>query len=371
MFTFERNDLMAGLNYIAGAIPSTNGQIINNVHLYSRSGEAFVEATNLEICIKTNVKTTVPVAEDVDWLISAKTFVNLIKDCDTDKSIDITKMATDSRVRIKSGKSNFTLPLDNFSGYPSFVEKAISEPITIPSAQFVDMVNTSYFAALDSKQDSNRVQFTGMLLNVVKDKIEIAVTDSRRLVSNAIGCDTKGVETDMVVAIKTMREICNLIAKTKSETVSLVTTEGGGLLFVIGSLVLISRLLNGKFPQYQPLIPKETAINFNINANVLLRSLKQINNVIGIKNVISIKISENNLHLYNWGNESNVGNIDLDIIYTGEEVEVLVNPDYLLDMLSEIGTSDITFSMKDKDSVVKINVGDRPNYDYIVMPIKM
>jgi DNA polymerase-3 subunit beta len=104
---------------------------------------------------------------------------------------------------------------------------------------------------------------------------------------------------------------------------------------------------------------------------VLLRSLKQINNVIGIKNVISIKISENNLHLYNWGNESNVGNIDLDIIYTGEEVEVLVNPDYLLDMLSEIGTSDITFSMKDKDSVVKINVGDRPNYDYIVMPIKM
>ena len=371
MFIFERNDLMTGLNYIAGAVPSTSGQIIDNIHLYSRDGEAFVEATNLEICIKTHVKTIVPITENVDWLIPAKTFVNLIKDCDNDKPIDISQVENGTKAQIKSGKSKFTLPLDNFNGYPSFVEKPLSEPITIPSSQFVDMVNTAHFAALDGRQDSNKVQFTGMLLNIVKDKIEIATTDSRRLVSNVIGCDTKGIVADMVVAIKTMREICNLIAKTKSENVSLVITEGNGLLFVIGSIVIISRLLVGKFPKYTQLIPKETAINFNINANILLRSLKQINNVIGIKNIISIKISENNLHLYNWGNESNVGNIDLDIVYTGEEVEVLVNPDFLLDMLSEIGISDITFSMKDKDAVVKINVGDRPNYDYIVMPIKM
>jgi DNA polymerase-3 subunit beta len=233
------------------------------------------------------------------------------------------------------------------------------------------MVNTSHFAILDGKQESNKLQFTGMLLKFEEGKIRIATTDSRRLVSNAIDCDTKDIRTDVVLPMKTMRETCNLIGKTKSDTVSFVMTEGGGLLFSFGNLTIMSRLIVGKFPKYEQLIPPSAAITLSINSKILLKSLKQINNVIGIKNIISLNLTENNLHINNWGNESSIGNIDLDIVYTGEPLELFIDPRFLIEMLSEFDSVNVLIGIKDKDSVIKINVEGKVGYDYIIVPMRI
>jgi DNA polymerase-3 subunit beta len=361
----KKNLLVKGVGKVITAVnPRSTLPILSNILIETKDKENIqITGTDLEIGIVSIVEAKNE--EEGSVTIPAKKFFDIIKELpEEDIEIQVTK---NNSVTIKSGKAFFKLmglPKDDFPKFPKIDEE---KGITIDSAILKECISLTIFAI---SSDETRYVLNGALFIVKDKKIKMVSTDGRRLaiIEKEINCK-KDFSCEVIIPTKALVEI-NKNAQGE-ETIKLVEL-GNQFIFTFQNTTIISRLIEGHFPNYEQVIPGEEGIKATINREKFLSTVRRVSLLTSLESqAVKIDVLKNNKMIVS-SRSPNLGESKEEIsleMQQGEEIAIGFNPIYIIDVLRnlDIETVTLTLNSPEKPGVILGKEG----YVYIIMPMQI
>jgi DNA polymerase-3 subunit beta len=298
--------------------------------------------------------------------IPAKKFGGIIRELQ-DEEIHI-KTDDRNQIDIKAGKSHFTLsgtPKEEFPALPDFVEE---KAVSVETEKIKEMIKKVLFAV---SADETRYVLTGVYCIIQQNGIRFVATDGRRLAY--ITRPSGGVKagTRAIIPGKTINELSRILSIEEDSEVKISITENQAA-FKINEITLISRLIDGTFPNYEQVIPKKYQQKIKIKVKELLSAIKQISLLTQEKGgAVKFSFGKNLLRVSAQTQGLGSGEVDVDISYSGSPVEIAFNPTYIMDILKNVSEEECEFEINGPiDACVVRVVGDE-NYLCVVMPMRI
>jgi DNA polymerase III subunit beta len=270
-------------------------------------------------------------------------------------------------MEISSGKSEFKvlcLPKEDF---PQVPDATFEKKISLPLGQIQEMIDRVYFAIAQEQ----RYYLNGALLILKNGAAELVSTDGHRL--SYTGSDLENlapeVEIRVIVAKKTLGEL----RKMTGENVEFDQDENN-LFFRIGRRILISRIIESKFPNFEAVIPKDNPHVLQVANTDFTQAIRRVS-LLSTERSRGIKFSveKNRLKLFSSNPEIGEARDDLEVEYKGVQLEVGFNSQYLLDFLTSVASERVRLELKDENSavVMKPDLEKDVRYTYVLMPMKI
>jgi len=358
--------LASALNVVNKAVsPNNTLPVLNNILISVEGKKVVLSATNLEIAIKTVLEADV--INEGSVTIPAKIFtsyVGLLKDGDVELKLEdgvtLSIKASHSETKIKG------IPAEEFPMIPK-VDGTMS--FEIPVESFKETVAQVAFAA---STNIVRPVLTGVLFRFKKDELLMVATDSYRLSQKVIklSADVKS-SADFIIPSRTIVELGRIVAATKGSIE--VSASSNQVLFKCGDTVLISRLIEGHFPDYEKILPKEPKTKCEVDREDLILAVKKVSLfVMETNNNVKISVTNDGKMVVST-DETQVGEgrADIDIKITGENNKVALNAQYMLDVLSSVTEDKISVDVVDKINPVSIKPLKKSDFVHIIMPLKL
>jgi len=364
----SQKDLALFLNIVNRAVNPNNAlQILNNILFKTEGKKLHISATNLEIAMETSLDCSVD--NEGSITIPAKlitNYVSLLKDEKVNLRIaDAMQLSVDtddSTIKIKG------LPSEDFPSIPKIED--FSE-FTISSKDFKDSIDKVSFSA---SLNISRPVLTGVLFVCDQKQAKLVSTDSFRLSEKKLPISNSSFteEYKFIVPSKTMIEISKTLAVMDVEDIDIKVSKNQAL-FTIGDVKLTTRLVEGNFPDYEKILPKEKKTSVEVSTSELVSAAKKVglfaaetNNNVRIKAYSSGKIEIST-------SETQIGEgvSSVNCIVDGEDNETALNAQFLLDVLSIVGDKSLVIDFNDKLSPIKISPKQSKGYLHIIMPLKI
>jgi len=369
--TIKQDELNFALNTVAKAINTNNTlPILSNILIKAKENHLSFSATNLEIAISLNLLSNID--QEGDITIPAKlltSYVNLLPNEQIELSTD-----ENNQLKIKSKKSQTLIKGLKATDYPSLPQiKNEFKTIKINAKKLERAINETVFSA---SSNTTRPILSGIFVKAEGKKLTLAATDSYRLAESIIELESALEDKEKVSCIipsRTMMELSKILSNFNKEIVT-ITISSNQVLFEIEEIQLISRLLEGAYPDYTKIIPKESKTNVKINAANLSQALKRINLFAKeLNNSIHLEINKENNKLIISTDETKLGEekTELDVEITGENNKISINSQYLLDVLSIKEGEKVVLETNETLSPVKVHPEKNTDYTYIIMPLKV
>ncbi|MGI6335326.1 MAG: DNA polymerase III subunit beta [Minisyncoccales bacterium] len=234
----------------------------------------------------------------------------------------------------------------------------------------VDMVSTSQV----------KPEISGVYFSFNKGSIKLVATDSFRLAEKTIKDDFKNLfekEINFILPQKTTRELINILPEEEGEKIRIYFSESQVMFetFLPNSthpeINLVSRQIDGEYPSYEEIIPKTSKTKIILNKDEFVKQIKMAGLFGGKTNEVLIKVGENNIEIKSQDDEIGESELSISAITEGDEAKVSFNYHFILDALTNIKSSEISFEMQGNDRPALIKpVGDA-SYLYVVMPIRI
>ncbi len=360
-----KSDLLKGLNKV---IPSVNQRstlpILSNILLETvNGGELRITGTDLEVGITNTIPVTIE--EDGAITIPAKKFTDIVREIPTDE-VEITVNKNNS-ISIKSGRAFFKLMGLPKEDYPKFPQFSPSSGTSIDNELLRECITLTSFAI---SADETRYVLNGALVIIKNKEIKMIATDGRRLaiIQKPIEVD-KNVNLEVIVPTKALHEINrNIQQEGKVDIIEL----GNQIVFHTDDITIISRLIEGHFPNYDQVIPEEETIEATINKERLLSTIRRVSLLTSFESqAIKIDLVKKNKIIIS-SRAPNIGESkeEMDIVIKrGEEITIGFNPSYIIDVLKHLDVEEISLCLTsaEKPGVIRGKEG----YLYVIMPMQI
>ncbi len=363
----QQKDFLEALNIVGRAItPNTTLPVLNNIYIKAEGKNLFFAATNLEIAIRYVI--SCDVRNEGSITVPAKLLINYISllpdeklEISTEESLQFVIKSKTSQTKIKG------VHADEFPTIPE-TEKGVHLQIPAQDLQFA--LEQVVFAAA---QNTSRPVLAGVFFSLEKDRLKLVTTDSYRLAERQIQLP-KSLEEKLqcIVPAKTASELGKLAHRAHGGNVE-VEISKNQVLFKIGDIELVSRLIDGKFPEYERIIPKESKTKIEALNDALSQVVKRVS-LFARENNNSVKMTAtNDGKLSVATDETKVGEekADIDIVMQGENSKVALNAQYLLDVLGVLHDDKLFIEFNDKASPIVVKPCKNTQYVYIIMPLKV
>ncbi|MFW5432376.1 MAG: DNA polymerase III subunit beta [Methylophilaceae bacterium] len=338
--------------------------ILSNLLVEAKNNTIKLTATDLEMQISLNVASELK--EEFSTTISAKKFLDICRSLP--ESIDIDMVSKDNRMMVKAGKSRFNLQTLPAADYP-IMTKVTGESIKIQISQveFKRLLKQVEFAMA---QQDIRYYLNGLLLEVNENKLNLVGTDGHRLSFTSTTLNESYEKTDVILPRKTVIELIKLLEDSDEEVA--IEIANGQVNFSFGEISLISKVIDGKFPDYHRVIPTAHSNIFTVNRVEILTAMQRASILSNEKyRGIRMVLSENNIKLISTNTEQEEAEEELDIDYKQEGLDIGFNVTYLIDVLNNTQQENINFSFADESSSCLITIPEDSDYKYVVMPMRI
>ena len=219
-------------------------------------------------------------------------------------------------------------------------------------------------------QQDIRYYLNGLLLEVNDNKLNIVGTDGHRLSFTSTMLNQSYEKTDVIIPRKTVIELIKLLDDSEDEISIEINT--GQVNFSFADIKLISKVIDGKFPDYHRVIPVGHQNSFSVNRVGILTAMQRASILSNEKyRGIRMVLSNNNLKLISTNTEQEEAEEELEIDYTKDGLDIGFNVTYLIDVLNNVNDENINFSFADANSSCLITVPNDDNYKYVVMPMRI
>ncbi len=363
-----QENLNLALTNVSRFVSSKNQlPVLNNILLSTNQGRLKLSATNLELSI--NYWIGAKIEEEGSITIPSKEITEFVSYLPTGK-IDLE--LKNNLLTLSSEKTNSeftTTPATDFPEFPKINPETIFE---IDFDLFTQSINQiSFSAALDD----TRPILTGVLCIFEKKSVKFIATDGFRLslkeIKLEIPLDIKKESLSFLIPAKSLIEVTKL-AKNDSKIKIGLTSDEHQVIFILDDIELVSRLIEGEFPDYKKLIPENYSTKVFINKDELFQSVK-LASVFAREsaNVVKINIKNNNLEL--TANAPQVGQnlIKIDSKTEGENLEVAFNYKFLIDFLNVCKSNEILIELNESLSPVFFHDQSDPSFTHIIMPVRL
>ena len=355
-FIVASGELQKALQIVSGVISSSQSRPILENFLFELDNEILkITASDGE----TTLITSVGVKSDDSGKIAvpAKMFQEVIKsfgDQPLTFSVKESESGEGGLLEILDEKDNYFVALDNAEDYPEIPEFDAAQKVTIASGVLADALSNTLFA---TSNDSLRPVMTGVLFQFSDKETNFVSTDSHRLVVYKRTDVTSEEPVEFIMPKKPLSIFKNILSSSNDDV--LIEFNENMAKFTFGENVWICRLIDGKYPNYSAVIPKENPNVLTINRNLLLSSIRRAS-IFSNKstNQVRFKLSGNVLHLHAEDTEfANKADMQIPCNYNGEDINIGFSSKFLTEMLSVLGADDITLKMS------------QPNRPGIVEPV--
>jgi DNA polymerase-3 subunit beta len=365
--TCSQKDLKFALDTVILAVsPSTTLPVLNNILLKANNKKLFLSATNLEIAI--NYAIPADIKNEGSITIPAKlitNYISLLEDEDVEMKVD---EGTTLQLKTKTSQTKIKgiLP-DEFPLIPA-VEKEVA--IFVTASDLEDAINSTIFSAATT---TTRPVLAGIFMHAEKETLKMVATDSFRLAEKKTALLKKTEKTiACIVPVKTMLELGRILgSRYEKETVEIQISKTQ-VLFLVEGIELTSRLIEGRFPDYEKIIPKATRTKLEAPINHLSMATRRVS-LFAKENSNSIRLTAtNDGKLQIATDETSIGEerAEVDIKMQGENNKITLNSQYLLDVLGHL-KDNVSIEIDEKLTPVVVRPTKGGDYLYIIMPLKV
>lgn len=360
-FRTIKEDLFNNVQIVQNIInPRVSLPILSNILLEVSDGKLKLTTTDLDIGI--SCEYPVESVEMGAITIPTKRFSEIVREL-PNSQIDIT-VRKNNTVVIQTESCEFKimgLPKDEFPKLPEFKDK---EVIKIQQTLLKEMINKTSFAV---SHDESRYVLNGILFKIENGKIVLVATDGRRLALIEKGIDDSvNKNINIIIPNKTISELSRNL---KDEGEMLIVLGNNQVLFDLGKIHIISRLIEGEFPDYRQVLPTEQENKIKVNREKFLLALKRSAVLTTLDyQAVKIEIFKNKLVISKSTPDIGESREELILEYLGKELAIGFNPVYLIDVLKNLQEEVVDFEVidSDKPGVIRNN-----GYVYIVLPMRL
>jgi DNA polymerase-3 subunit beta len=361
----DRELLLKPLGNVSGIVEKRHAlPILSNLLLESNQGILKFTATDLEMQISTHIKTEL--SDDFQITVSAKKLFDITRALPNDSKIDI--QIEENKVVVKAKKSRFNLQTLPSQDYP-VMKKDENDTIDlkIPQKDFKALLKQVDFSMA---QQDIRYYLNGLLIEVKENNINIVGTDGHRLSFTSLELKIPAQASQVIVPRKTIVELVKLLKETNDPLE--ISFSGNQVHFKFNDIDMITKIIDGKFPDYSRVIPEGHINSFNINRTLLLDSMLRASILSNDKyRGIRMVVEENNLKLVSNNSEQEQAEEELEVDYKGEKIDIGFNVTYLIDVLTNIQSDQLNIAFKDSASSCLVTIPNDEKYKYVVMPMRI
>jgi DNA polymerase-3 subunit beta len=361
----NRETLLEPLFAVSGIIERRHTlPILSNVLLERKGTDITIVATDIEIQISARANCENP-GEDKSITVGARKLLDILRALP--EQSEVTLALQEKKLQVKAAKSRFnlqTLPAEDFPKL-SLAEGA-STKMTLPQKVLKHLFLSVQYAMA---QQDIRYYLNGLLLVTGGDKITVVATDGHRLALASAAHTIAGVQ-EVILPRKTILELSKLMSDSDDQVeVELSPTQAR---FSFGGIVLISKLVDGKFPDYARVIPTTHNKKLLLNRIVLLQALQRAAILTNEKfKGVRWVLVDGSLKIICSNNEQEEAQEELDVTYTGDALDIGFNVNYLQDVLNNLDCGEVECALGDANSSALITVPGNDNFKYVVMPMRI
>jgi DNA polymerase-3 subunit beta len=372
-FSCNQDTFAKYLNIVSRVVSSKPGlPILNNVKFETSKGKLLITATDLEIGINTWIGADVQSEGKIT--VPAKQLSEFINSVPNEK-IDVELEKQSFKVTTTNNSADFnTISVDDYPEIPTIgKEKPL---LKINQDDLIEAVNRVAFAAAT---DNIKPVLAGILMEIDGPKVNFVGTDGLRLSRQIVELETGSEEEkSLLIPTKALQELAHIITEIAEEDSPVelyLIKDRNQVLFRVGDVDLTSRLIDGEFPEYRPIIPTGFNTRCKVNRTDFLDALKVTNiiarSVLGNKIIMEINSKENSITMS--ASQSDVGSnkstFEGDI--EGEDLKIAFSSRLLSDILNHLQSEDIVFECSEPVKPGVFKVEDDDNFVHLVMPMML
>lgn len=372
-FRISKDHFSNGLQQVLNIVGTRSTMpILNNVLIKAKEDHIALTTTNLDLGIQCRIKANV--SEQGQTTLPVRKLTTIIREMPREE-IHF-EMDENSQAKIDSGGSSFKImgiAADEFPALPTFENRNVFE---LSQRDIVGMLKSVSYA---QSNDENRFILNGVYFKFEDERFTLVATDGRRLALTAVDMVTSDDNLgDLILPAKTVAELERLMGKGEKVKIAfddrqaafeinLDDSENSGL---IDNLYLVSKVVEGNYPNYHQVIPKETEHRVKIERELMLNCVNRAALVTSDKsNSVRLKMSQNLLEIFASSSEYGESHESMAIAYDGPEVQVSFNPHFLMEPLKALTKDEIFFEFKDHLSPGIFKTLD--NFICVIMPLRL
>ena len=369
-FVIKRDILLKSLNYVQGVVEKKNTlPILSNVLIELKNKKLSIIATDLDIIFYDEIS-DVKILTEGSTTTSATILYDILRKISSNSELNF-QLKTKDKLSLKSENSDFNLnclPTDNF---PTFADDFTSEEIVLNNGKFLKLLNKT---KISISNDDTRHYLNGIYLHLTESNgrnfITGVATDSHRLSSSSIEVEKVIEFKSFILPRKTVFQLCSLLGE-NSDQLNLQLGENK-VKFNIGNIKLISKVIDGKFPDYKKVVPINNKKKLVVLSQDFIKSIERVTSVsLDGKEGVKLVISKDNLQLSVNNANAGEGNEKIKAEFNSENLNISFNSKYLIDISSEVEDKHLRMYLNDSVSPVLIQDNADKNSFYVIMPMKI
>ena len=357
---------LAALQAVAGIVERRHTlPILANV-LIRKSGERIeLTTSDLEIQVRT-VAELGGDASNFATTVGARKLIDILRSMPTDQTVTLS--ATQSKLTLSGGKSRFTLQTMPADDFPLVQESADFGPVfSVPQKTLRGLVAQVHFAMA---VHDIRYYLNGILFVAEGKSLTLVATDGHRLALAQATLDNDIPKQEVILPRKTVLELQRLLKD--EDTPIEMRFAPNQAKFSFGGMEFVSKLVEGKFPDYNRVIPKNHKNKVTLGRVPLLSSLQRAAILTSEKfKGVRVNIEPGTLRIASSNAEQEEAMEELEIDYDGDAIEIGFNVTYLIDALTNMGQEMVTVELQDTNSSALITVPEQAGFKYVVMPMRI
>ncbi len=364
-FQIEKETLLNPLQQIIGAVEKRQTMpALSNVLIKTSENSLTLTATDLEIELVSQIG--IIVDEPGEITVPARKLLDICKSLANEATIKFS--VTENKALIQSGRSRFTLATLPANDFPALDAINSIYEFEIPQKTLYDIIDKTAFAMA---QQDVRYYLNGLMLEVSANYLRAVATDGHRLAycekeTNADIADIKQV----ILPRKGVLELVRLLTDTENSVK--VTLGSNHLQVEFDGLRLTSKLIDGRFPDYNRVMPAD-------GDNVMTADRDQLRHALMRASILSnekyrgirLILEKDMIKLQAQNPDQEEADIEQEVVYTGDDIEIGFNVNYMLDVLNVTNSDMVKASLKDSNSSFLLTYPDQADCKYVIMPMRL
>ena len=363
---FNKSALQEALSLVISVIPSrTPKPILQCLRITANEEGVRLSGTDLEVGINCLVA-QVEVSEPGEVVLPADRVAAIVRES-VDEVIEFE--SEDATIHIRGRDSHFTIYGHDLGQYPQIPESDGTSDLEISLGSLQRGIELTLFS---TAKESTRYAINGVLWEVNEDILTMVGTDGRRLARALMPLSDTPSEAlasrGIIVPGKTMALLDKISGNTNEKVV--IKLVDNQILFTCGHIDICSNLVEGNFPKYEDIIPKDYTKSVTLSTAQTLSAVRRAALLISEDSKgIKVAVGQGVMVFSSRAPETGDAQIDMEVEYDGEPIEVGFNPQFLIDVLKVIKGDQFVLELGNKDRPGKIRAGE--DYIYIVMPVSL
>ena len=361
-----QDKVLAALQSVAGIVERRHTlPILANVLIRKTGASLQLTASDLEIQIRTTAELQGDTG-DFTTTVGARKLIDILRTMPADQTVSLESNA--SKVILKGGKSKFTLQTLPAEDFPLVQEAANFGPMfSVPQKTLKDLLSQVAFAMA---VHDIRYYLNGILFVAEGKQLSLVATDGHRLAFASATLDIEVPRQEVILPRKTVLELQRLLSD--AEGAIDLQFANNQAKFSFGSMEFVTKLVEGKFPDYNRVIPKSHRNSITLGRAALLATLQRTAIIPSDKlKGVRLSVEPGCLRVASNNAEQEEAVDELDIDYGGDTIEIGFNVTYLIDALSNMSQDMVKLELSDGNSSALFTIPDNATFKYVVMPMRI